>query len=93
MTLLSLGLDDPSSLDSNLDRLIEYSHKAIKINSLNRGAYQWFWLAYMERDEALDALNAMMAVYQMDPSNISLSLTIGSYLGSLDKLTLARPFL
>jgi hypothetical protein len=30
---------DPTSLDSNLDYLIEYSQKAIEINRLNRGAY------------------------------------------------------
>jgi hypothetical protein len=47
----------------------------------------------MERDQTLDALKTMMAVYQMDPSNISLNLTIGSYLASLDKPTLVRPFL
>jgi hypothetical protein len=90
---LSRGLDDPTSLDSNLDHVIEYSQKAIEINRLDRGAYQWLWLAQLQRNEKLDALKAMMANYQMDPSDIYLSFTIGRYLASLDKPTLSRPFL
>ena len=87
------GREDGSADESLLQRTIDLGKRSVEIDPLNLEGYEFLWQGYAEIGEITDAARAMMAAYQILPSDTDINLTIGRFLFEQDRHDLAMPFL
>jgi tetratricopeptide (TPR) repeat protein len=72
---------------------ITYAQQAAELDPSSVEAYTNLFRALSSAGEDTDALRALMAAYQLEPSSIDINYTIGDFLIMLNRKDLAQPFL